>query len=650
MQEMDTAQDYFVSEAVWNDVQSCLSSLSPYSIIIYDPEVEKLCTARSRSGILNHLLLEKDEGSPCIDEFRNVVNRAVASKEIHFSKCQDGLDYFVIPVAVSHDRVLLIVAGLTGLEKESLPNWEAAAKLQAAGRILLVDVCSQNRLGDSSPVFPVLDNLSELFEIDQAAIKQNVSILFEALGTLFHVDTAAVFYQNQKGAAHRAIAVFGEMKEKLRDLKVEIDFLFRPHKLEKPYVTVNAPYELSESGLPASFIACTIFSLYEGEGTTLTLAILNSSLSENDIARIVSLCKKTGTMHENIKLKSQLTRYKKTIQSLSNFKKMIESPRHFELFYEKSLELALKTLQAGRGSLMILDEDKKGLAIKAIEGCDRSLLSPLSIKPGEGIAGKVFEIGKGVLVEDLNQSRWLRQKSKSSYRTASFISAPIKQKEQTIGLINVSDRMNGVPFSEEDLAVLEAIGGYIAMALERSELYKITKELKRISITDPLTGLLNRRTFHERLLEEIERTRRHQVPVSLIMLDLDDFKAINDTYGHQKGDEMLKELSNAIRQYIRSIDVPSRYGGEEFTVILPQTRKEDAWIIADRLCKGIAEKGERLKKDTEAGQLAVSVGLATFPDDAASMEELIRNADRALYQAKLQGKNRAIAFNKNAFI
>ncbi len=648
MQDLETARDHLVSETVWNDLQSCLSSLSSYSVIIFDPVESKICTSKSRSGILNHLLPEKED-DPCKEEFRNALDRAASSREINFSSCPDHLHYFVIPIEVSKDKLLMIVAGKTGDSEDLPPKWDTASKLRAAGRILLVDAFSRNRQSDDAEVFPISNNLSDLFELDQAAIKRNVSILFEALVTRFDVDTAAVFYQSQQGTPHRAIAVFGEKKEKLRDIKVELDFLYRPYKSDQAYVTVNAPYELTESGLPRVFNSCSIFGIYEGEGTILTLAIFNSELSDNDIQRIVSLCKKAGTLHENIKLKSQLLQYKKTIQSFSNFKKIIESPRNFEAFYEKALELAIKTLQAERGSLMMMDKDKKELSIKAIEGCDPSLISPLNIKMGEGIAGKVFQEGKGILVENLNQSRWLKQKPKTSYRTASFISTPIKQKDQTIGLINVADRLNGVPFSEEDLAVLEAIGGYIAMALERSALYKITKELKRISITDPLTGLLNRRTFHDRLLEEIERTRRHQVPVSLIILDLDDFKMTNDTYGHQKGDELLKVLSNVIRQYIRSIDVPSRYGGEEFTIILPQTRKEDAWIIADRLCKGIKEKGQQIKQSGEGGHLAVSVGLATFPDDAASMEDLIRNADRALYQAKLQGKNRAIAFNKQAF-
>ncbi len=229
------------------------------------------------------------------------------------------------------------------------------------------------------------------------------------------------------------------------------------------------------------------------------------------------------------------------------------------------------------------------------------------------------------------------------------MSVPLKLRSQPFGVINLTDKTTGKVFSDEDLHLLMAIGGYVSIALERYQLYEKTKELKRISITDSLTGLLNRRYFHERLLEEVERTRRHQLPVSLIMMDLDDFKSFNDRYGHQGGDDILRFFTHAIRKYIRAIDVPCRYGGEEFTVILPQTSKEDAGIIANRLCRGIAEKETLQRKFSAYGTLAVSIGLATFPEDAKTPEELIRNADRALYRAKVQGKNQVVVFNGNQF-
>jgi PleD family two-component response regulator len=124
-----------------------------------------------------------------------------------------------------------------------------------------------------------------------------------------------------------------------------------------------------------------------------------------------------------------------------------------------------------------------------------------------------------------------------------------------------------------DLHLLSSIAAYASVAIERSEYYARSEELKKISITDPLTGLLNRRYFQERLIEEMERSRRHKLPLSLIIMDVDNFKAINDTFGHQAGDEALKGIARCIRNSIRAIDVAARYGGEEFTVILPQTSK-----------------------------------------------------------------------------
>ncbi|MFQ5598263.1 MAG: diguanylate cyclase [Nitrospiria bacterium] len=640
-----------VSNNVLIDIQNCLASLSPFSILIYDPVTKKPITPLSRAGVLNHLIQTNVSNLSCVAEFEKVLDRAVSSEKIAFSSCPDHLHFFAVPIRVKDNAVLALVAGKTVSDTENLSSHrDVAAKLASAGRLLLANAFRPGQ--EAVPSSKVLKEkharpLPDLHDKDEIA--RNLSMLFDALGALYHLNSAVVFNQVDKGAPYEVIAAFGEKKERLSRLKVHVDFLVRPYLRKTDFVYIDTKYELKESGFHESISSCALFPIYQEGGAVLILAILNTPLAEKDAETIVSLCKKAGTVHENIVLKRQLSRYREAIQSFSDLKKIIESPPRLEPVFEQFLQLAVQTLDAERGSIMLLDDDKNELSIKALAGSDRSLLTFHTIKPGEGIAGRVFQEGRGILVDDRNHYYRLKRKPKPAYRTAYFVSVPIQQKNKTIGLINVADKISGRPFSKEDLAVLEAIGGYIAIALERSALYRKTKRLKQISITDPLTGLLNRRTFHERLLEEIERTRRHQVPVSLIMMDLDDFKRINDTYGHQEGDELLKVLGNAIRQYIRSIDVPSRYGGEEFTVILPQTRKEDAWIIADRLCKGIKQQEIRPKEASDAKQLAVSVGLATFPDDADSLEQLVRNADRALYQAKLQGKNRAIAFSKETF-
>jgi len=211
-------------------------------------------------------------------------------------------------------------------------------------------------------------------------------------------------------------------------------------------------------------------------------------------------------------------------------------------------------------------------------------------------------------------------------------------------VLNLADKRDGTGFSDNDVKLLEAIALYSAVAIERRIYYQSSIDLRRISITDPLTTLLNRRYFEERIAEEMERSKRHRQPFSLIILDIDNFKNLNDSYGHLYGDEILKTTTSVIRRCVRIIDIAARYGGEEFAIILPTTDKNDAGIIAERIRSEI-EATVCLVKDTGTTlNITVSLGIASFPEDASAAEELINNADRALYRAKSQGKNKVVIF------
>ncbi len=157
-----------------------------------------------------------------------------------------------------------------------------------------------------------------------------------------------------------------------------------------------------------------------------------------------------------------------------------------------------------------------------------------------------------------------------------------------------------------------------------------------------MTGIHNRSWFEERLTEEVERAKRYEECFSLLILDLDDFKLINDRYGHLTGDVCLKGVAEVLRRIVRYMDIPTRFGGEEFCVILPRTKKSEALIIAQRIRRGIEEfKFDGNNVCAEEGMTA-SIGLAEFPTDADSEEKLIERADKALYLAKSRGKNRVV--------
>lgn len=191
--------------------------------------------------------------------------------------------------------------------------------------------------------------------------------------------------------------------------------------------------------------------------------------------------------------------------------------------------------------------------------------------------------------------------------------------------------------SDEDRLVLQAVSSELVVAVENSQLYKLTK---RLAITDELTGLYNYRYLQQRLDEEIERAKRYSKDLSLLMLDVDDFKHFNDTHGHIAGDRALADLGRTLRKNVREVDVVCRYGGEEFSVVLPETDAAGAYVVAEKIREAVS-LFEFADADHRRGEhITVSVGLATFPAHAKDKEALLKMADDALYQAKSGGKDR----------
>jgi len=186
-------------------------------------------------------------------------------------------------------------------------------------------------------------------------------------------------------------------------------------------------------------------------------------------------------------------------------------------------------------------------------------------------------------------------------------------------------------------------GLHAAIIMDRNIVLIKSEELEKLTSTDHLTGLANRRYLLERLQGELARSERHDHRLSLLMLDLDDFKHCNDTQGHLFGDKVLKDFAAIIVNTIRSIDIASRYGGDEFIIILPETNETLAVDIAERLRSNVAKKlsGSTMVADRGKGSpTTVSIGIACFPDHGSTTEHLLANADTALYTAKRCGRNR----------
>ncbi len=199
-------------------------------------------------------------------------------------------------------------------------------------------------------------------------------------------------------------------------------------------------------------------------------------------------------------------------------------------------------------------------------------------------------------------------------------------------------------FNEMTRRLKESYEGLEKKVEERTrQLNELNERLKELSITDGLTGVYNHRHFYETLGMEIKRAGRYKRPMSLIMIDIDHFKHYNDTHGHQMGDDVLKGVASCIRNNVREQDMVARYGGEEFSIILPETNKEDARKLAEGTRCRVSAQSFPYEETQPEGDLTISLGVATFPDDASDAVNLIKKADDALYTAKGKGRNRVEA-------
>ncbi len=346
------------------------------------------------------------------------------------------------------------------------------------------------------------------------------------------------------------------------------------------------------------------------------------------------------------RLRSELQHRADLAESLKHFLERISSNEP-EQTYVAILTQAKSLLRAERASLMVLDEDENELVMKAAIGLSVPKEDVARARLGEGIAGRVAESGRPMIVANAVSIRPFVANEKRDYKTASFISYPISMRGRKIGVLNLTDKTTGEVFDDVDLSLLDLVGPQIAIALERAEWQDRAAQFQLMSITDPLTGLLNRRYLEERLTEELNRSLRYNYSMSCLMIDIDDFKKYNDLNGHQAGDDALKIAAHCLKTALRSADVACRYGGEEFCILLPQTSLTEAGVIAERMRQRVAETGFPYGKSQPLGVVSISVGISTFARDIDTAQKVIATADRALYSAKNRGKNRVEYYVEN---
>jgi len=316
--------------------------------------------------------------------------------------------------------------------------------------------------------------------------------------------------------------------------------------------------------------------------------------------------------------------------------KALTSSLNLDQVLETIMEKMATFFRPDTWSLLMVDEQKDELYFAIAVGDAASKLKTIRLKLGEGIAGWVAKNGEPLIVPDVyNDERFARRIDEMTrWKTRSIMCLPLQSKQKVLGVIQLIN-CPVESFTDREMFFLHALCDYAAIAIDNA---RAVERIQELTITDDCTGLYNARHLYKTLEAEVYRSQRFSYEFSVVFIDLDHFKLVNDTHGHLVGSKLLSEIGYRIKSHLRLIDYAFRYGGDEFVVLLPQTNKESAVIVARRLQDVL--RNEKFLVDEKLNlTVHASMGLATFPEDAKSAHEIIRQADEMMYLVKNTSRN-----------
>jgi len=325
---------------------------------------------------------------------------------------------------------------------------------------------------------------------------------------------------------------------------------------------------------------------------------------------------------------------KRQVQELSVFHdvaKALTSSLNLDSVLQTIMQKMAEYFRPDTWSLLMVDETTDELYFAIAVGPAADSLKSLRLKMGEGIAGWVAKHGESLIVPDVyKEPRFAKRIDEmTKWQTKSVICVPLRAKHRSLGVIQLINCPMET-FGDNEMFFLNALCDYAAIAIDNA---RAVERIQELTITDDCTGLYNARHLYKTLEAEVYRSARFGHEFSVIFIDLDHFKAVNDTHGHLVGSKLLAEVGYVIKSHLRLIDYAFRYGGDEFVILLPQTSKEAALIVARRLLE-VMRLSEFMATEGLKLNVRCSMGLATYPEDAKSAHEIIRQADEMMYSVK----------------
>lgn len=335
-----------------------------------------------------------------------------------------------------------------------------------------------------------------------------------------------------------------------------------------------------------------------------------------------------GDLEQRVRELSTFNLVAKTLNSTLNLKEVLD------IVMNKIKDL----IMAEAWSILMLDEASNELVFEVALGEKGDQVREMRLALGQGVAGWVAQHQQPVIVADAatDQRFFKGVDQRTGFRTKSIIATPLISRGRLLGVVEIMNKQGDAPFTDKDLELLQILADHAAIAIENARLYE---KAQRLAITDDLTGLYNSRHCDLFMKEALRQAQKLGLPLSVIFIDLDHMKEVDDSYGHLLGGQTLREVAQRIASLVRPPDMASRYGGDEYVIVLPGKGAESALKLAEEIRGRIAAE-PFLASEKLSCRLTASIGIACYPQHGSTTDQLLSRADKAMYRVKESGKNR----------
>jgi len=646
------------------------ASLAPYNLTLY----------RRHGGEVAGAAPFRCCCSRIQDPLKNELARRFFVKELdlRFSAgtpavCRYGGAFFGFLVPFSRSGYDFCLVG-DGVRDTSIDLWQLAALSQLGGAELFslfshmeslciatvqeVEIALREVVGEIDRIPPSPPPVSEITVADQTdtrlaevagfleqldrsrTITETVAVCWETIGALIGFPRTAIALRQASGTSYAVSGIWG-LPDDLGTLSAQAIGCFLSRDKVKKAVLFDAQMRGALPALQATLTTC--FPLEYQADRLGFIALIDTDLTASDLLLVSMLTRGVASRMAQILKEAEQARSSSLSGRLMSLTHTLLHVESKEELYSTVLEIAADLLDASQGSIMLIDKDGETMHIVFTKGMTLHVAQCLPMKVGKGIAGKVAQTGLPLLVNDVEKDSRVAMTNRPRFKSKALICIPLKLKEKIIGVVCLSDKANLAPFTDADLELLTSCANLASLMIERTLVLEESDRFEQLSVTDSLTGLYNRRFLKGRTEEELNRSSRQELELTILFIDLDFFKNYNDVCGHIAGDGALKKTAQIIQGSLREMDIVARYGGEEFCVLLPGTSKTEALVVAERIRYEIENEKFPCAVTSSLGKLTASFGVASYPEDGRTFTALLHASDIALYQAKAGGRNRIVA-------